>query len=155
MSPKKKSGSKSRDDELLELKEVLLEERRKIVNHLRDVQNEAHQELGDLSGDSADVASIEISQSARNKLGTRQLKLLNKIDHALSKFEDGTYGICELTGEDIPIARLRARPVAQYTVEAKEELERKERAYRDRGSDDSDFGIDGDVTELGDNKFED
>ena len=65
-----------------------------------------------------------------HKLGSRDQKLLEKIEYALAKFESDEYGICELTGEDIPFARLKARPVAQYTVEAKEMLERKERGFR-------------------------
>lgn len=148
MSAKK---GKKRDEELLELKEILLLERKKILTHLEEVQSESTAELSELTGDSADLASVEISQSSRSKLGIRQRKLLSKIDHALGKFEDGTYGICELTGEEIPIARLRARPVAQYTVEAKEELERKERGFRDRSEVDE-FGIDevgeGDATRF-------
>jgi DnaK suppressor protein len=134
---------KKRDEELLELKDILLQERKKILTHLEEVQSESTAELSEISGDPADIASIEISQSSRSKLGVRQRRLLSKIDHALAKFEDGTYGICELTGEEIPVARLRARPVAQYTVEAKEELERKERGFRDR-HDDGDFSIDDD-----------
>ena len=130
----------SRDKALKELKEVLLEERKKIIEHMLKLKTDSNSELGDLAGDEADVASIEISQAALHKLGNRERKLLNKIDHALAKFEDGTYGICELTGEDIPIERLKARPVAQYTVEAKEELERRERGFRgNSSSDDSSF----------------
>jgi DnaK suppressor protein len=156
MPPKKKPEKKNRDEELLELKEILLEEKRKIIHQLYNVQEEAYQQLSsDFSGDSADVASIEISLNSGSKLGGRQQKLLNKINHALKKFEDGTYGICELTGEEIPVARLRARPVAQYTVEAKEELERKEKFYRDRSSDDDeDFSIEGDSLEIPDTKFD-
>lgn len=149
MSAKK---GKKRDEELLELKDILLLERKKILTHLEEVQSESTAELSELTGDSADLASVEISQSSRSKLGIRQRKLLSKIDHALSKFEDGTYGICELTGEEIPIARLRARPVAQYTVEAKEELERKERGFRDRSEAD-DFGIE-EVGETDATRFE-
>ena len=136
----------TREKALLELKEVLEDERKKILNHLFKLKNEASNELTEVSGDSADLASLEMSQAAFSKLGNREQKLLEKIDHALAKFEDDTYGICELTGEDIPIARLKARPVAQYTVEAKEMLERKERGYRPAGDsrdeDSSDFSDD-------------
>jgi DnaK suppressor protein len=136
---------KSRDEELLELKEILLQERKRILTHLEDVASESSAGLSDLTGDSADVASIEVSQASISKLGIRQRKLLSKIDYALDKFKDGTYGICELTGEEIPVERLRARPVAQYTVEAKEELERKERGFRDKSESEEDsFSIDGD-----------
>jgi len=120
---------KDREKALLEFKEELLDERAKIVQQLQSIEKNSNADVEQLSGDSVDYASVEISQNALSKLGTRQQRLLTKIDHALAKFEDGTYGICELTGEEIPVERLRARPVAQYTVEAKEELERRERLY--------------------------
>lgn len=116
--------------QLAELKELLIEEKKRILEQLLRRQDDSYSELGDLSGDSADIASLEISQASLHKLGSREQRLLNKIEHALAKFEDDTYGICELTGEDIPFARLKARPVAQYTVEAKEMLERKERGFK-------------------------
>ncbi len=121
---------KSRAKALEELKQILLDERKKIVEHLFKIKDSALSELDDVTGDSVDLASLEISQAQMSKLGGREQKLLSKIDYALSKFEDGTYGICELTGEEIPIARLKARPVAQYTVEAKEMLERKEKSFK-------------------------
>ena len=116
--------------QLTELKDLLVEEKTRILDQLVKRQDASVSELGDLSGDSADIASLEISQASLHKLGSREQKLLEKIEHALAKFEDDTYGVCELTGEDIPYARLKARPVAQYTVEAKEMLERKERGFR-------------------------
>jgi DnaK suppressor protein len=138
MATKKKEN---REKALLELKDTLLQERKKIVGHLMKLENQSKNEITEISGDSADIASLEISQSAFAKLGSRERKLLNKIDHALGKFDDESYGICEMTGEEIPIARLRARPVAQYTVEAKEMLERKERGFRqaDESEDDADW----------------
>lgn len=116
--------------QLQELQELLLEEKKRILGTLLKRQDASYSELNELSGDSADIASLEISQSSLHKLGSREQKLLEKVEHALAKFEDGSYGICELTGEEIPYARLKARPVAQYTVEAKEMLERKERAFK-------------------------
>jgi DnaK suppressor protein len=135
MAKKPSSGENkaAREKALLELKEILLAERQKIVQQLESLEKNSQQDVQELSGDSVDYASIEISQNAISKLGTRQQKLLDKILHALSKFDDGTYGVCELTGEDIPVERLRARPVAQYTVEAKEELERREKLYATKG----------------------
>jgi DnaK suppressor protein len=117
--------------ELDELKELLLADKRRILEHLAKIEHDSTEELGDLSGDPADVASVEINSGALAKLGTRERKLLDKIEYSLKKFEDGSYGICELTGEEIPLARLKARPVARFTVEAKAELEKKERGYRD------------------------
>ena len=116
--------------QLTELKELLISEKKRILDQLVKRQDASISELDELTGDSADIASLEISQASLHKLGSREQKLLEKIEHALAKFEDDTYGICEQTGEDIPYARLKARPVAQYTVEAKEMMERKERGFR-------------------------
>ena len=113
------------------LKKMLLAERAKIVEHIRKLATESSKEISDIKGDDLDIASVEISQAALSKLGSRESKLLKKIDYTLEKFEEGTYGICELTGEEIPLARLLARPVAQYTIEAKTELEADEKRYRD------------------------
>jgi DnaK suppressor protein len=132
----KRKEKEDRETALLELKEALVTERKKLFQQLQSIEKSSNADVENLSGDSVDFASVEISQNSLTKLGTRQRKLLKKIDHALAKFEDGTYGICELTGEEIPIARLRARPVAQYTVEAKEELERRERHYAHKRDDD-------------------
>ena len=61
----------------------------------------------------------------------RQRKLIAKIDAALARLEEGTYGYCEVTGEPIALKRLEARPIATLTVEAQEQHEKKERVYRD------------------------
>jgi DnaK suppressor protein len=113
------------------LKSILLEEKAKIIQHLYKVEADSEGALSELKGDDVDLASIEYSQAALTKLGSREQKYLKKIDYALTKFEDDSYGICELTGEEIPVERLLARPVARYTVEAQAELERQERGYRD------------------------
>jgi DnaK suppressor protein len=135
--PRNDSDDRERQAQLLEIKELLAEKRRKILQQLEGIEKESN--IGDqLTGDSVDYASIEIAQNALSKTGVRLEKLLNKIDHALKKFDDNSYGVCELTGEDIPIERLRVRPEAQYTVEAKEELERRERLYASNNSDDED-----------------
>ena len=61
----------------------------------------------------------------------RQRKLISKIDAALRRLEDGSYGFCEETGEPIALRRLDARPIATLSVEAQERHERRERVYRD------------------------
>jgi DnaK suppressor protein len=61
----------------------------------------------------------------------RQRKLVSKIESALQRLEDGTYGFCEETGEPISLRRLEARPIATLSVEAQERHERRERVYRD------------------------
>ena len=61
----------------------------------------------------------------------RQRKLIAKIDAALQRIEDGTYGYCEETGEPITLKSLEARPIATLSIEAQERHERRERVYRD------------------------
>ena len=110
---------------------MLVEERGKILEHLGRLEESSNSAIEELKGDSTDLASVEISQAALSKLGDRERKYLAKIDYALKKFEEGTYGVCELSGDQIPLKRLLARPVARYTVEAQEEIEAQEKRYRD------------------------
>lgn len=139
----RKSNEAARKEALLELKEVLIAEKKRILNHLEKIQDETAKGLADLSGDDADRAAIEESQRTSTRVGNREQRLLKKIGYALEKFgkgkDTGEYGICEYTGEEIPVARLKARPVAQYTVEAKEELERKEGGFRDSNEEEEAF----------------
>jgi DnaK suppressor protein len=80
-------------------------------------------------GDEADQASAEYERSTTLKIASKVTKLLAEIDHALAKFRDGTYGVCEGTEEPIGFRRLQARPWARYSLEFKEKLEREERGY--------------------------
>ena len=120
-----------RKRDLEKFRKILLEQRQEILEHLLKLENTSNSEISEIKGDASDIASIEISQMSLSKLGDRDSKLLAKIDYALAKIDDGSYGVCELTGEQIPQARLMARPTARYTVEAQEELERNEKRYRD------------------------
>jgi RNA polymerase-binding transcription factor len=79
--------------------------------------------------DLADRASTEIERGVELRARDRQRKLIAKIDAALERLEDGTYGYCEETGEPISLMRLEARPVATLSVEAQERHERRERSY--------------------------
>jgi DnaK suppressor protein len=135
--------TKKREKELLELKEILLKEKVDVINQMRNLEQGTMLAEDSLSGDDADLASIEQSQMNLSKLGSRLRKKLQKIDYALKKFDDGTYGICEHSGEEIPIARLKVRPFTQHTVEAKEEIERQERKFwkRDESEDTEEEGL--------------
>jgi DnaK suppressor protein len=104
-----------RDDILKEAKETL--------QHLQD-ENQNHPDL-------ADRASSETDRAIELRARDRQRKLINKIDAALHRIDDGSYGFCEETGEPIGIKRLEARPIATLSVEAQERHERRERIYRD------------------------
>ncbi len=78
-----------------------------------------------------DRASYESDRGIELRARDRQRKLISKIDAALVRIEDGSYGYCEETGEPIGVKRLDARPVATMSLEAQERHERRERIYRD------------------------
>ncbi|MEQ8446274.1 MAG: RNA polymerase-binding protein DksA [Pelagibacterium sp.] len=81
--------------------------------------------------DMADRASSESDRALELRTRDRQRKLIAKIDAALKRIEDGSYGFCEETGEPIGLARLDARPIATLSLEAQEMHERREKVYRD------------------------
>ena len=111
---------------------LLEEERKKILRHLEELSESSEEGLESGSGDSADIANIEINQANLQKIGKREGYLLKKIDLGLSKIEDGTYGECESCGEEIGIPRLMARPVAQRCIDCKTEQESMERRFSTR-----------------------
>ena len=108
---------------LMEWKDEILRESRETVTHLQK-ETENHPDL-------ADRASSETDRSLELRTRDRQRKLISKIDEALRRVEDGSYGYCEETGEPIGLARLDARPIATLSLEAQERHERRERVHRD------------------------
>jgi len=113
-------------------RKLLDEEKRKILRHLEDLSDSAEADLEVGSGDSVDIAAMEINQANLQKIGKREKYLLKKIDLALRKIDDGTFGECESCGEDIGVPRLMARPVAQLCIDCKTEQENMERRYSNR-----------------------
>jgi len=89
------------------------------------------QEVSMQEADIADRASLETDRSLELRTRDRARKLIGKIDEALKRIEDGTYGFCEETSEPIGIRRLEARPIATLSIEAQERHERQERLHRD------------------------
>ena len=85
--------------------------------------------------DEVDLASSESDQSMNLRLRDRERVLLRKIDKALEKIEDGTYGVCESCDEDIGIKRLEARPVTDLCIRCKEEQEKMEKTFADEDDD--------------------
>ena len=83
------------------------------------------------NADLADRATTESERQLELRTRDRQRKLIAKIDSALRRLEDGSYGFCEETGEPISLKRLDARPIATLSIEAQERHERQERFYRD------------------------
>ena len=84
-----------------------------------------------LEPDLTDRASLETERAIELRTRARERKLISKIDAALQRIEDGTYGYCEETGEPISLKRLDARPIATLSIEAQERHERMERTHRD------------------------
>ena len=85
--------------------------------------------------DIADRASSETDRAIELRARDRQRKLIAKIEAAIARIDEGTYGYCEETGEPISLKRLEARPIATLSVEAQERHERMERTRRDEGAD--------------------
>ncbi|MCA3441634.1 MAG: RNA polymerase-binding protein DksA [Rhodobacter sp.] len=92
---------------------------------------EALQDSGRNVPDIADRASEETDRALELRTRDRQRKLVSKIDAALRRIENGEYGYCEVSGEQISLKRLDARPIATMTLEAQERHERRERVHRD------------------------
>lgn len=111
--------------------------RAKLIAWKNDILREARETLEALQRenanhpDLADRASSETDRSIELRARDRQRKLISKIDAALLRIDDGTYGFCEETGDPINLKRLDARPIATLSIEAQERHERREKVYRD------------------------
>jgi len=108
---------------LLRWRAELLAESSETLQHLKE-ESLAEPDL-------TDRASLETERSIELRTRDRERKLISKIDAALMRIEDGSYGYCEETDEPISIRRLEARPIATLSLEAQERHERMERTHRD------------------------
>ena len=120
MNPKHQEYFKRK---LLEWRSQLLSES---MGTLHSLQEDSHAEP-----DIVDSASHETDRSLELRTRDRSRKLIQKIDEALQRLEEGHYGYCEETGEPIGIRRLEARPIATLCIEAQERHEKMERVYRE------------------------
>ena len=105
---------------LLELRDQLLQNADDTGEHLRE---------NEITTDPSDRATLEEEYTLELRTRDRERKLLKKIDGALARIEDGSYGYCEETGEPIGIQRLLARPTATLSIEAQERRELKQKLY--------------------------
>ena len=111
--------------------------RQKLMRWRSDLLREADGTLASLSeggileADITDRASVETDRALELRTRDRARKLINKIDQALVRIENGSYGYCEETGEPIGLRRLEARPIATMSIEAQERHEKMERVHRD------------------------
>ena len=110
--------------------------RRKLMNWRDEILRGSNQTLRRLKeednrlADLTDWASAEMERGFQLRTRDRERKLLSKIDEALRRIDEGSYGFCEETHEPIGIKRLEARPIATLSIEAQERHERRERVYR-------------------------
>jgi len=110
-------------NKLMAWKEEIVRSTRETLQHLQD-DSAQHADI-------ADRATSETDRALELRARDRQRKLVAKIDAALARIDEGTYGFCEETGEPINLKRLDARPIATLSLEAQERHERRERVYRD------------------------
>ncbi|PTM42375.1 RNA polymerase-binding protein DksA [Bosea sp. 124] len=108
---------------LLAWKDEILKEARETLVTLQS-ESENHPDI-------ADRASSETDRAIELRARDRQRKLIAKIESAIARIDDNTYGYCEETGEPISLKRLEARPIATLSLEAQERHERNERVFRD------------------------
>jgi DnaK suppressor protein len=111
--------------------------RRKLLSWRDEILRGSNETLRQLKeeesrvADMSDWASFETERNFQLRARDRERKLLSKIEEALRRIEEGTYGFCEETQEPIGLRRLEARPIATLSIEAQERHERREKTYRD------------------------
>lgn len=114
--------------QLGKFKKLLLEERQRVMNNARRDLDDIKVDTDDLP-DETDLAASEVSQALAFKLRDRERLLLAKIDQALARIEEGTFGVCEECEEPIEIRRLEARPVSTLCISCKERQEHREKVF--------------------------
>jgi len=138
---------------LREQQRRLVEMRREALGTLEVGRREAADLAAEDGRDPADLAEKDVEASARFQIAGHGFDLLREIDDALARIRRGVYGVCELTGSDIPIGRLKALPFARYTMEAQASLERQGRGslrVSVWSSEDEDKGGEDESNEQGD-----
>lgn len=121
--------------QLAHFRDKLKAERQRVMEEVGEIQQgNLKQSIADQSGENSrytyhlgDVASLAYGREFTMGLAERQQKYLEQIDEALERIEDGTYGICKVTGEPIAVERLEEVPIAKYSVKGKEILEQQRR----------------------------
>jgi DnaK suppressor protein len=115
----------ARDKKLQEIKKNLLQQKEEIILDADSTRSTLPDET--MFPELGDQASAEIDRNFTLRLRDRERKLLKKIDEALEKIENGTYGICDICGQEIGIKRLEARPVTTMCIDCKTEQEEEEK----------------------------
>lgn len=126
----------SKDEEFMNSRQKMYF-RQKLETWKADILDGAKMTIGNLRAESSnhpdlvDRASAESDKALELRTRDRQRKLISKIDAAIRRIDEGTYGYCDATGEPIGVGRLDARPTATLSLEAQERHERNERIVRD------------------------
>ena len=134
--PKKNFKVSLPDEEFMNVDQVEYF-RSKLIAWKESILKESKETIEDMQTDTRNIpdftdrASEETDRALELRTRDRQRKLISKIDSALRRIEDGTYGFCEETGDPISFKRLDARPIATLSIEAQERHERRERVHRD------------------------
>ena len=123
------SANPLKKKDLKRFKEILEEKRDTVLANAKKTLNEDMTLDVDDLPDEMDLASSEYLQSFQFRLRGREKVFLKKIDYALAKIEDGTFGMCESCDEPISVKRLEARPETTLCIRCKEDQERTERSY--------------------------
>jgi DnaK suppressor protein len=118
-------------EQMAHFKAILISWKRELMNEVDRTVHHMQDEAANFP-DPNDRATQESEFGLELRTRDRERKLLRKIDAALTRIDEGTYGYCEETGEEIGLKRLEARPVATLSVEAQERREMAERQFRDR-----------------------
>jgi RNA polymerase-binding protein DksA len=135
MAKSKSKKKKLNKKELEHFKKKLEKERKKVLEEMAELQSRnLMQSISDQSGEVSrysyhlgDTASLSYGREFSMGLAERQQRYIRQIEQALERIEEGTYGICKVTGDLIPVERLEEVPVAKYSVKGKEILEKKRR----------------------------
>jgi DnaK suppressor protein len=115
------------DKQLKKFKAQLEDMKGKILSDVEQTLSEMTTQTGNIP-DPNDRATVESDRNFELRIRDRERKLMNKIEEALERIDDGSYGVCEGCGEDISIKRLEARPVAKYCIDCKTRQEQREKA---------------------------
>jgi DnaK suppressor protein len=115
------------DKHLRKFRKLLEEMKEKIMSDVEQTLTEMTTQTGNIP-DPNDRATVESDRNFELRIRDRERKLMNKIDEAIARIDEGEYGVCESCGEDIAIKRLEARPVAKYCIDCKTRQEQQEKA---------------------------
>ncbi|MDH3329971.1 MAG: RNA polymerase-binding protein DksA [Desulfobulbaceae bacterium] len=115
------------DKQLQKFKRLLEEMKEKIMSDVEQTLTDMTAHSGNIP-DPNDRATVESDRNFELRIRDRERKLMNKIEEALARIEEGEYGVCDSCGEDIAVKRLEARPVAKFCIDCKTRQEQREKA---------------------------